>query len=98
MNIYSDYESTGEDEMKTVWRSMNTILLLFCAMLLWAVRLPAADAVIRGVVTDNTGKPVRGALVRVAIDKVTVNRYSQNDGRFEIAVPPGTFTVTVDAY
>jgi streptogramin lyase len=84
--------------MKSVWRSMNEIILLFCAVLMSAASLPAADGVIRGVVADDAGKPIRGALVRVTIDKMTVNRFSRRDGRFEVAVPPGTFNVTVDAY
>src|SRR5687767_8857356 len=86
-----------EYEMKAEWRSARAILLLFGVALSCAVNLWAADAV-RGMVTDEAGKPVRGALVRVAIDKMTINRFSQKDGRFEITVPSGSYYVTVDAY
>src|SRR6266478_2661208 len=60
--------------------------------------LPAADAIIRGSVTDNDGKPVRGAMVKAQAGYKIVTRYSQKDGRYEITVPAGHYAVTADAF
>src|SRR6202040_374605 len=74
--------------------------------LLWAVlavifvtgQLSASEAEIHGVVTDNAGKPVRGALVKATTSDKSVSRFTQKDGRYEITVPAGSYDVTVDAY
>lgn len=58
----------------------------------------ASDITIRGVVTDNAGKPIRGAIVKASAGILTVSRYSQNDGRYEISVPAGTYDVTAEAF
>ncbi len=58
----------------------------------------AADAVVRGAVTDDAGTPLRGALVRVAIGTMTVNRFTRPDGRFEITVPAGRHSVSAEAF
>ena len=63
-----------------------------------ATAAAAADAVIHGVVTDNAGKPIRGAIVKATAGGVSISRYSQNDGRYEITVPSGSYDVSVDAY
>ena len=69
-----------------------------CAVLCLAGTLPAADAVVHGAVTDAAGKPVRGAIVKATAGSLTVSAYSQNDGRYEISVPPGTYEIVSDAY
>jgi len=79
-------------------RYQKFLSVLVFTLLFSAVSAFAADAVIRGVVTDENGKPIRGALIRVNIDKMTMNRFSQGDGRFEVVVPPGSFAVTADAF
>jgi virginiamycin B lyase len=61
-------------------------------------QLVAADAVLHGVVTDDAGKPVRGAMVKAASGIKIIARYSQNDGRYEIKVPSGTYDVAVEAF
>ena len=76
----------------------GAMIILFCSILLWTATPLVADTVIQGKVTDDAGKPVRGALVKVSIEKMTMQRFSQKDGGFEISVPPGKYTVTVDAY
>ena len=60
--------------------------------------LAAADAMIRGVVTDDAGKPVRGALIKASTPERSFSRFTQNDGKYEISLPSGNYTVTVDAY
>src|ERR1700690_3578471 len=67
-------------EMKNV----RVILWAFIAALSFSASVAASDAVIRGVVTDNDGKPVRGALVKAQSGYKIVTRFSQKDGRYEI--------------
>ncbi len=79
-------------------RGNTRILLAFLAVICFQAPLFAADAVIKGVVTDNAGKPVRGAIVKAIAGYKTVTRFSQNDGRYEITVPAGSYDLMVDAY
>ena len=60
--------------------------------------LAGSEAAIRGVVRDTEGKPVRAALVKVNAGIKTITRLTGNDGRYEIAVPPGSYKVTADAF
>lgn len=54
---------------------------------------------IKGVVTDDAGKPIRAAVISAKSGIKTISRFSQNDGKYEIAVAaPGTYEVTVEAY
>ena len=63
------------------------------------VALAAADATIRGTVTDGAGKPVRGAFVRATMGTKSIARYSDRDGRFQIAgLQPGSYAVSADAF
>jgi virginiamycin B lyase len=62
------------------------------------VPLAAATTVIKGAVTDASGKPIRGAAVSAKSGIKTITRFSQSDGKYEIAVAAGTYDVTVDAY
>jgi len=75
---------------------------LLCSLLLTAslltASLSAADAVVRGVVTDQAGKPIRGAMVKVTIGTMTVTGFTQSNGRFEITAPAGTHTVSAEAF
>jgi len=58
----------------------------------------ASGSNIHGIVTDQAGQPVRGAMVKASADGKTVARFTQVDGRYAIALPPGTYDVTVEAY
>jgi streptogramin lyase len=58
----------------------------------------AADGVIKGVVTGDDGKPVRGAIVKATLDTKSISRFTQTDGRYDITVAPGTYAVSVDAF
>jgi len=62
------------------------------------VQVFAADAVIQGVVTDNAGKPIRAALVRVTASGKSVSRFTQANGHYEITVPAGSYEVYSEAY
>ena len=57
-------------------------LLIFCA----ASAVAAANlTTIKGIVTDNTGKPVKGAMVSAAQGTKLVARFSQADGNIHSA-------------
>ena len=82
--------------MKTFSRR---ILWVFLAAFFATSPLAASTAVIKGVVTDDSGKPVRGAVISAKSGIKTISRFSQNDGKYEIAVAAaGTYEITVDAY
>ena len=73
----------------------------FCCVLVipfLAVSAFAADAMLRGVVTDASGKPVRGAIVKATLGPKSTSRYTQADGKYEIQVAPGSYQLSVDAY
>jgi hypothetical protein len=57
--------------------------------------------VVKGIVLDDNGKPVDGALVEiVASDGKTYSFTTAPDGSFSIAIPPGSFTwkISKDGY
>src|ERR1700688_1103674 len=81
--------------MKTVARRMFWTLLMFlCA----TGTVADSPFVINGVVTDSSGKPIRGAVVSAKSGIKTISRFSQEDGKYEIAVVAGTYDVTAEAY
>ncbi len=82
--------------MTTSW--LRAALLCALALLLLATGAFAADATLRGVVTDASGKPVRGAIVKATLGPKSISRYTQADGKYEISVAPGSYQLSVDAY
>src|ERR1700676_4748585 len=83
--------------MRNLRGKTGVVTVLLAAMCL-ATTVAASDIVIRGIVTDGTGKPIRGAIVKASAGILTVSRYSQNDGRYEISVPAGTYDVTAESF
>src|ERR1700730_18666347 len=79
-------------------QKLRVISFAVVAVMSTGASLAAADVIIRGVVSDSNGNPVRAALVKVQSGYKIVTRYSQNDGRYEIAVQPGDYSVTADAF
>ena len=73
-------------------------LSLFVVVMFASASLVAADMVIKGTVTDNSGKPVRGALVKAALADRDISRFTQKDGTYQISLPSGSYEVSVDAY
>jgi catecholate siderophore receptor len=84
--------------------------VLFCAALCLVIpvtfshaattdELPSSQAVIRGRVVDATGAAVAGAQVVVTPDRAGVPTTSVSNpaGEFEVVVPPGSYTVRVNA-
>jgi streptogramin lyase len=58
----------------------------------------APDAEIKGIVTDSTGKPIRGARVTVTMGIKSTSRYSQKDGSYQITVPAGSYSISAEAF
>lgn len=79
-------------------RNVKLLSGTFLIVMFLAASLSAADVVIRGVVTDAVGKPIRAALVKVTMETKTVSRLTRKDGRFEITVPAGTYDVSAEAH
>lgn len=75
-------------------RILWALLISLCAL----APLSAATFVIKGVVTDSAGKPIRGAIVSAKSGIKTISRFSQKDGKYEISVPAGTYDVSVEVY
>src|SRR5260370_10969484 len=84
--------------MQKIVSKLSHSVIASCAVMCLATTLSAADVVIHGVITDIAGKPVRGAIVKATAGSLSVSAYSQNDGRYEIAVPAGSVDVSADAY
>jgi streptogramin lyase len=74
------------------------MLWAFLAVLCATAPPGAATVAIHGGVSDGSGKPIRGAVVSAKSGIKTITRFSQNDGKYEIAVATGTYDVTVEAY
>ena len=79
-------------------QTTRNFFLLIMATLCFTASYAASNAVIKGSVTDSAGNPVRGATVKASAGIKSVSRFTQNDGRFQIAVTPGTYDVSVEAY
>jgi len=84
--------------MQKIMQKLSRIAVVCCALMCLATALSAADAVVHGIVTNNAGKPVRGAIVKATAGSLSVSAYSQNDGRYEITVPAGSVDVSADAF
>jgi hypothetical protein len=79
-------------------RKLSHVVFMLCTVLCLATSLEAADSSIHGVIADSAGKPLRGAIVKATAGNLSISGYSQNDGRYEISVPAGTYDISVDAY
>src|SRR5229473_1192913 len=79
-------------------KMMRRLLWPFLAMLLVSTGLTAADTGFHGTITDEFGKPVRGAMVKAVSGYKTVARFSQADGKYDLALPPGNYSLSVDAF
>lgn len=82
-------------EMRAVLPRMLWVLL---TVILATSELAAADVVIHGVVTDNAGKPIRGAEVQATLGDKSISRFSQGDGRYEITLQEGSYQVMAEAF
>ena len=60
--------------------------------------LAAPDAVVRGKVTDSSGRPILGAFVKATAGTRSIGGFSQKDGRYEITLPAGSYKLSAEAY
>lgn len=63
-----------------------------------SARPDAADAVIRGAVTDAAGQPIAGALVKATAGVNSTARFTAAGGRYELTVTPGKHDLLVEAF
>ncbi len=88
---------------RTLWASLLAMACLGLA--LWFAIAPSrvvtadSDGILTGTVTDDAGKPLRGAPVTAKLDNMSVSRYSDASGKFRITgLKPGTYKVSATAY
>src|ERR1700690_3063741 len=96
------YLTTIRQQNAFLWRTnmrAARIIMWFIAVLMCASSsFAATGSSIRGIVTDGAGKPIRGARVRARSGIKAISRFTQPDGRYEIAVLPGSYEVSVLAF
>jgi streptogramin lyase len=84
--------------MRTATQKLINVLVASVAAMCIHAAAAASDAVIRGVVSDNAGKPIRGAMVKATAGAKTIARFSQKDGRYEFSLPAGKYNVSAEAF
>jgi streptogramin lyase len=84
--------------MRAISQKFYAILCALGVVLCFTTALTASDAVIQGTVSDDSGRPIRGALVKASTSGKSVSRFTRADGRFEITLPSGTYDVSAEAY
>jgi streptogramin lyase len=79
-----------------VWSLLMVVGLSTAAS---GVSIAAAVGSVSGVVTDSSGQPVRGAIVKATQGMKTVARYTGSDGRYRLPALPGDrLSISVDAF
>jgi hypothetical protein len=78
--------------------SMRNLIKVSAIVFCVTLRLSAADLEIHGIVTDQAGKPIRGAMIKAIAGGNTVARFSQADGRYEIRLPGNSYDISADAF
>ncbi len=74
-------------------------LALWLAIVSSGVVAATSEGSITGVVTDDAGKPLRGAAVTAKIDNMSVSRYTDASGKYLIAgLKPGSYKISATAY
>src|ERR1017187_4940070 len=79
-------------------KATQKMFWVFLVLIFLAAQVTAADAGFHGIVTDDAGKPVRGAILKASAGYKSVIRYTQADGRYVITLPPGSYSVSVEAF
>jgi streptogramin lyase len=74
------------------------IVEIFALLLALGPSVAAPPPAIRGTVTDELGKPIRGALVTATAGDRSVSVFTQQNGSYEISIPGGNYDVSADAY
>jgi protocatechuate 3,4-dioxygenase beta subunit len=68
-------------------------------VVLAGVAAAGGNALVRGTVTDDAGRPVRGAIAKATSNGKTIARYTDQDGRYQIpGLEAGPYEVSVNGY
>src|SRR5258708_7210418 len=70
----------------------------FAVLIIVDVAGGASHAVVHGIVTDNEGRPIRGALVTAAAGDKSVTQFSQQDGHYVLTIPAINYDLSVYSY
>ena len=79
-------------------KKISLVLSVLIAIVGFSIGSYAADAIIQGAVTDNAGKPIRGAIVKATLADKAVTRFTRADGRYEISLPLGKYSISAEAF
>jgi virginiamycin B lyase len=61
--------------------------------------IAASEGSVTGTVIDDSGKPLRGAPVTAKLDNMSVSRYTDASGKYEITgLKPGSYKISATAY
>jgi virginiamycin B lyase len=74
------------------------IIGVFAFVLVSSTAVAASHLAVRGIITDESGRPIRGALVTATAGDKSVSVFSQQNGGYEMAIPDGNYDVSADAY
>jgi streptogramin lyase len=80
----------------TIKRSL--IMAGFALLLALGNAVAASHPAIRGIVTDDSGKPIRGTLVTATAGDRSISVFSQRNGSYELTTLHGIYLVSADAY
>lgn len=74
-------------------------LALWFAIMPQVIVVAASEGSVSGVVTDNTGKPLRGAPVTARVENMSISRFSDASGKYRITgLKPGKYKISATAY
>src|SRR5438046_10237153 len=88
---------------------LNVCVMAFAfaclSLALWLAVVPsgtvsaASEGSVTGVVTDDAGKPLRGAPVTAKVESMTISRFSDASGKYQITgLKPGNYKISATAY
>jgi len=70
----------------------------FALLFVSSTAAAASRITVRGNVTDESGKPIRGAVINATAGDKSVSVFSQQNGGYEMAIPDGNYDLSADAY
>ena len=88
-----------ERNVRTALMCLASFALAFFFAVVPVGTTAATDGSIAGMVTDDAGKPLRGATVTAAVDNMSVSRFSDATGKYRIeGLKPGNYNISATAY
>src|ERR1700738_811193 len=90
-------------QKQNLW--LRKLAVAWFSLALWVAMVPsrvvaaASEGSITGVVTDDAGKPLRGAPVTARLDNMSVSRYTDASGKYLITgLKPCSYKISATAY